>query len=181
MLIDEINKRGLNIAVCGIPKTIDNDIPLIDKSFGYETSCEYANKIIEAANVEAECIPNGVGLVKVMGRDSGFIAMNASLANRDVNLCLIPEAKFMIEGEYGICSQIIKRLKIKHHAVIVVAEGADDGALDIKFEKDENSKDAGGHIKHSDIGTYLQKRLTSYAKENGVEINVKYIDPTYAI
>lgn len=104
MLIDEINKRGLNIAVCGIPKTIDNDIPLIDKSFGYETSCEYANKIIEAANVEAECIPNGVGLVKVMGRDSGFIAMNASLANRDVNLCLIPEAKFMIEGEYGICS-----------------------------------------------------------------------------
>jgi 6-phosphofructokinase 1 len=81
MLIEEINKRGLGISVCGIPKTIDNDIPLIDKSFGYETSCEYANKIVEAANVEAESIPNGVGLVKVMGRDSGFIAMTASLSN----------------------------------------------------------------------------------------------------
>lgn len=104
ILIEEINKWGLNIAVCGIPKTIDNDIPLIDKSFGYETSCEYANNIIEAANVEAECIPNGVGLVKVMGWDSGFIAMNASLANWDVNLCLIPESKFMIEGPHGICA-----------------------------------------------------------------------------
>lgn len=94
MLIEEINLRKLNIAVCGIPKTIDNDIPLIDKSFGYETSCEIANKIIEAANVEAECIPNGIGMVKLMGRDSGFIAMSASLANWDVNLCLIPESKF---------------------------------------------------------------------------------------
>jgi 6-phosphofructokinase 1 len=181
LIHEEISRRGLEIAICGIPKTIDNDIPIIDRSFGFETSCEQANRMIAAANVEAESAPNGVGLVKVMGRDSGFIAMNASMSSRDVNLCVIPEWNFEIEGKHGLCEYVVNRLKHRDHAVVVVAEGAAEGSLDTPMERGDE-KDGGGHIKHADIGAYLAKRIPEYAKENhDMKVTLKYIDPTYAI
>jgi 6-phosphofructokinase 1 len=123
-LNEEINKRKLKIVLAGIPKTIDNDIPLIDRSFGFESAVEEAVKAISSANVEANCVPNGIGLVKLFGRSCGFIAMEATMASRDVNICLIPEAKYNLYGEKGLLSFIFKRLKLKGHCVIVVAEGA---------------------------------------------------------
>ena len=120
----EIQKRKLNIILAGIPKTIDNDIPLIDRSFGFESAIEEAVKVISSANVEANCVPNGIGLVKLFGRSCGFIAMEATQASRDVNICLIPEAKFNLYGEKGLLSFIFRRLKLKGHCVVVIAEGA---------------------------------------------------------
>ena len=137
--------------------------------------------MIAAANVEAESAPNCVGMVKLMGRDSGFIAMNASMASRDVNMVLIPEVPWQMEGKDGLYEQIIHRLKVKGHAVIVLAEGADDSCVDIHLEK-SSIKDDGGHVKHADIGHYLSKQLVEYAlKHHDFKINMKYIDPTYAI
>lgn len=158
-LYEYITENKDKISVCGIPKTIDNDIPIIDKSFGFDTAYGVAEKIIEAANCEAESAENGVGLVKVMGRDSGYIAAFSTLASRDVNLCLIPESPFEIEGKYGVCETVCKRLEAKGHCVIVVAEGADDAALDLDLKK-EAKTDAGGHVKHADIGTYLKGKDT---------------------
>ena len=116
-----------------------------------------------------------------MGRDSGYIAAFATLASRDVNICLIPESPFEVEGEYGLCENVIKRLKTKGHCVVVVAEGADEAALDIQLDR-SGKADAGGHVKHADIGLYLKDRIVSYGKEKyNMEITLKYIDPTYAV
>ncbi|MBA0673909.1 hypothetical protein Goari_015533, partial [Gossypium aridum] len=120
----EIRRRGLKVAVAGIPKTIDNDIPVIDKSFGFDTVVEEAQRAIKAAHVESESIGNGIGLVKLMGRYCGFIAMYATLASRDVDCCLIPESPFYLEGKGGLYEYIGKRLKQNGHMVIVIAEGA---------------------------------------------------------
>ena len=169
------------ITICGVPKTIDNDIPIIDRSFGFESAVDAAEKMIEAANAEADSAQYGVGLVKLMGRDSGYIAAFATLASRDVNICLIPESPFELEGEYGLCENVCKRLKKKGHCVIVVAEGAAEALLDITLSRGEKV-DAGGHVKHAEIGDLLKDRIVSYGKEkHNMEVTLKYIDPTYAI
>ncbi|MBA0597768.1 hypothetical protein Gorai_007561, partial [Gossypium raimondii] len=124
VIFEEIRRRGLKVAVAGIPKTIDNDIPVIDKSFGFDTAVEEAQRAINAAHVESLSIENGIGLVKLMGRYSGFIAMYATLASRDVDCCLIPESPFYLEGSGGLYEYIEKRLKENGHMVIVIAEGA---------------------------------------------------------
>lgn len=113
----------------GVPKTVDNDIPFIDRSFGFQTACEEAVQFINAANVEAEAAEYGVGIVKLMGRYCGYIAVASSLASRDVNICLIPEVHFQLEGHDGVYESIIERAKLKGHCVIVIAEGAEDGLL----------------------------------------------------
>lgn len=132
-LSEEIRARKLKIVLGGVPKTIDNDIPLIDRSFGFQSAVEEAVKAISAANVEANCVPNGIGLIKLFGRSCGFIAMEATMASRDVNICLIPEAKFNLYGEKGLLNFIFKRLKLKGHCVIVVAEGAGKTIFKLRF------------------------------------------------
>ena len=99
----------------GVPKTIDNDIPIIDKSFGFETSVSESIRAIRSAYVESKGVPYGIGLVRLMGRDAGFIAMEATNASRDVNVCLIPEATFSIlcinpdiYGEHGVLEYVYK-------------------------------------------------------------------------
>ncbi|KAH0680097.1 hypothetical protein KY284_021182 [Solanum tuberosum] len=133
VLFEEITRRGLNVAVVGIPKTIDNDIPVIDKSFGFDSAVEEAQRTISAAHVEASSFENGIGVVKLMRRNSGFIAMYASLASRDVDCCLIPESHYYLEGRGGVFEYIEQRLKENGHTVIVVAEGAgqDDEQVDV--------------------------------------------------
>lgn len=176
-LSKEIDRRNLKIGIIGIPKTIDNDIPFISKSFGFETAFSSASVAIQSAHTESKGAPYGIGLVKLMGRHSGFIATNASLAQKDVNFCLIPEIDFDLDGEHGLFNQVKKRLIARNHAVIVVAEGAGQ-----KFFNQDNAKvDASGNKKLEDIGVYLKQQLTKYFKDINMPVTLKYIDPSYII
>jgi 6-phosphofructokinase 1 len=176
-LVRTIKKRQQAISVIGIPKTIDNDICGIETSFGFSTAVEAARFAINSAHAEAKGTWNGVGLVKLMGRDSGFIAAYATLANSDVNFCLIPEVPLILEGENGFLPALEKRLDRKHHAVIVVAEGAGQNVS-------EDSKvvtDASGNILHEDIGLILKERIKKYFQVRQKPLSLKYIDPSYMI
>lgn len=173
----EIEKRRLKISVAGIPKTIDNDIDLIAKSFGFETAFSIANDIIKNAHNEAHGAYNGIALVKLMGRDSGFIAASAALAIQEVNFVLIPEVPFDMYGPRGFLKVLRKRLDERHHAVIVVAEGAGQDF----FESEASEKDASGNIKHKDIGIYLKEKIKEEFTSKEIPHSIKYIDPSYII
>ena len=173
----EISKRKLKIAVVGIPKTIDNDISYISHSFGFETAVDEATKSIQCAHSEAESYPNGIGLVKLMGRNSGFIAATAARAQRVVNFVLIPEVDFDLEGPNGFFKHLEDRLRSRSHAVIVVAEGAGQRY----FEGRNEQTDLSGNIKLRDIGVYLKERIVNHFKAKEFPINLKYIDPSYMI
>ncbi len=179
MITEEINRWGFNISVIGIPKTIDNDLNLIQKTFGFDTAISEAVKAIQCAHVEAEGAPMGIGLVKIMGRQSGQIAAQAALAQRDVNFVLIPEVPFDLEGKEGLLAAVERRLHNRGHCVILVAEGAGQEL----FPHDSKSRetDASGNPKLFDIGAYLKKALEEYFKRTGLDINIKYIDPSYMI
>jgi 6-phosphofructokinase 1 len=170
---EEVKKRGLNISVIGIPKTIDNDVSYIQKTFGFETAVAEAKRAIYAATAEASGARNGIGLVKLMGRDSGFIAAFSVLVGSDVNFCLIPEAPFSLDG---FLSALKERLHRRSHAVIVVAEGAGQNLFELT-----GKKDASGNVVYGDIGTFLRDEIKSYFKKVEMEINLKYIDPSYTI
>uniref|UniRef100_A0A0E0L7Y1 Phosphofructokinase domain-containing protein n=1 Tax=Oryza punctata TaxID=4537 RepID=A0A0E0L7Y1_ORYPU len=179
VIFEEIRRRGLKVAVAGIPKTIDNDIPVIDRSFGFDTAVEEAQRAINAAHVEAGSAENGIGVVKLMGRHSGFIAHYATLASRDVDCCLIPESPFYLEGEGGLFRYLEKRLKENGHMVIVVAEGA--GQKLINETKESMGKDASGNAILLDVGLWLSQKIKEHFKKIKTTINLKYIDPTYMI
>ncbi|KAH9303291.1 hypothetical protein KI387_014874, partial [Taxus chinensis] len=181
VIYEEIQKRSLKVAVAGIPKTIDNDIAVIDKSFGFDTAVEEAQRAINAAHVEAESVENGIGLVKLMGRYSGYIAMYATLASRDVDCCLIPESPFYLEGKGGLYEFIEKRLRENGHMVIVVAEGAGQ-ELVAESMHNMDSHDASGNRLLLDVGLWLSQRLKDhFLKDRREVLNLKYIDPTYMI
>ncbi|MBW1991288.1 MAG: ATP-dependent 6-phosphofructokinase [Deltaproteobacteria bacterium] len=177
LICQEIARRSLRISVIVIPKTIDNDIPLVSRSFGFDTAVEMATDAIRAAHTEALGAPYGIGLVKLMGRYSGFVAATASLALREVNFVLIPEADFDLEGEHGLLVCLEKRLRRRGHAVIVVAEGAGQKF----FKEEELPRDPSGNIKPGDIGLFLVDRIKEYFQARDLEINLKYIDPSYII
>ncbi|OWM84461.1 hypothetical protein CDL15_Pgr000901 [Punica granatum] len=180
VIFEEIKRRGLKVAVAGIPKTIDNDIPVTDRSFGFDTAVEEAQRAINAAHVEAESVENGIGVVKLMGRYSGFIAMHATLASRDVDCCLIPESPFYLEGAGGLFEFIEKRLKENGHMVIVIAEGAGQDLFSESIHSVD--KDASGNRLLQDVGLWLSQKIKEhFAKKNKMDITLKYIDPTYMI
>ena len=174
---EEIKKRNLKISVAGIPKTIDNDIDLIQKSFGFESAFSIANDIIRNAHNEASGAFNGIALVKLMGRDSGFIAASAALAIQEVNFVLIPEISFDLYGQRGFLRILKKRLEERHHAVIVVAEGAGQDL----FECSGENKDVSGNVKYKDIGIYLKEKISEDFEKKGFPHSIKYIDPSYII
>jgi 6-phosphofructokinase 1 len=176
-ICEEITRRELRTAVIVIPKTIDNDIPYVSRSFGFDTAVERATDAIRAAHTEALGAPYGIGMVKLMGRYSGYIAANASLALKDVNFVLIPEADFDLEGPCGLLHCLETRLRQRDHAVIVVAEGAGQKF----FRKEDLPKDPSGNVKPGDIGLFLQEQIKAYFRAQGVEVNLKYIDPSYLI
>ncbi|MED6205889.1 ATP-dependent 6-phosphofructokinase 4, chloroplastic [Stylosanthes scabra] len=180
-IYEEARKRGLQVAVAGIPKTIDNDIAVIDKSFGFDTAVEEAQRAINAAHVEVESVENGVGIVKLMGRYSGFIAMFATLASRDVDCCLIPESPFYLEGRGGLYEFLEERLKENGHLVIVIAEGAGQEYVAAEVSA-ANEKDASGNRLLLDVGPWLSDKIKDhFTKTRKMPINMKYIDPTYMI
>ncbi|TFG90471.1 MAG: ATP-dependent 6-phosphofructokinase [Syntrophobacterales bacterium] len=177
-ITEEISKRDIKMGVIGIPKTIDNDLNLIDKTFGFDTAISMVVNAIQCAHVEAKGAPMGIGLVKIMGRESGHIVLNATLAQNDVNFALIPEVPFDLEGEKGLLKVLEKRLLERKHAVILVAEGA---GQDLCAGSGPKQTDASGNIRLQDIGTHLKMRIEEYFKKRGIEINLKYIDPSYTI
>ena len=174
---NEISRRNLNISVGGIPKTIDNDINLIDKSFGFETAFSIASEIIGYAHNEAKGAYNGIAVLKLMGRYSGFIAAYASLSIQETNFVLIPEMNFELDGPKGFLSVLRKRLETRHHALIVVAEGAGQNF----FESETIEKDASGNIKNKDIGLYLKEKIVEDFQTRDIPVTLKYIDPSYII
>ncbi len=174
---DAITSRGLKTSVVGIPKTIDNDIYMVSKSFGFDTAVDVATSAIKGAHCEAEGYPNGIGLIKLMGRHSGFIAATATLAHQDVNFVLIPEIDFDLEGPGGFLQKLEDRLNARSHAVIVVAEGAGQKF----FEGAKERHDASGNIRLNDIGLFLRDKIKAYFQEKKMEAPIKYIDPSYMI
>ena len=175
----EIERRGLKIAVVGVPKTIDNDIHFIDRSFGFESAYSAAVEVIRSAHVEATGARDGIGLVKLMGRHSGFVACQAAVASTDVDLVLIPEVHAVLEGERGVLRYLEKVLDRKGHAVVVAAEGAAQEL--IAAEPGTNAADKSGNVKLKDVGVFLRERISRHFADKGREVTLKYIDPSYAI
>lgn len=175
-IAEEIERRRLKIAVVGIPKTIDNDLSFTEKSFGFETAVAKATEVVFGAHAEAHSSINGIGLVKVMGRDAGFIASHTALASHEVNFVLIPEVPFELGGANGFLSHLERRLERRNHAVIVVAEGAGQELMDRS-----TATDASGNRLFADIGLFLKNEITNYFASRKKEINLKYIDPSYIV
>eukprot|EP00457_Paulinella_chromatophora_P004796 gb/GEZN01004809.1/.p1 GENE.gb/GEZN01004809.1/~~gb/GEZN01004809.1/.p1 ORF type:complete len:507 (-),score=86.60 gb/GEZN01004809.1/:379-1827(-) len=175
-LAEEALRRKLKMTVACVPKTIDNDIAIIDRSFGFDTAVSEAVKAIRSAVVEASCAPNGIGLVKLMGRDAGFISAHATLASREVDLCLIPEVQIEMEGEDGVLATIEQAIKYKGWAVVVVAEGAGADLCEASKEKD-----ASGNPVPPAIGDFLKKEIGIYFKKKKKKVSIKYHDPSYMI
>ena len=176
-IAEEIRRRGLEISVIGVPKTIDNDLQFVGSTFGFETAVYQSTPVITAAHAEARSVLNGLGIVKLMGRDSGFISAYATLANPVVNFCLVPEDDWKLEGANGLLKAVERRFRRKAHAVIAVAEGAgQSNFMDLPEETD-----ASGNILKHDIGTFLCERFKAYFAKSGMPLALKYFDPSYSI
>ena len=176
-IYEEAQHRGSRMAIVGVPKTIDNDIMFMDRSFGYQTAFAAAFHAVTAAHTEARGARNGLGLVKLMGRDSGFIACSAALATGEANAVLIPEVPFKLEGESGLLAMLEQRIASRGHAVVITAEGAGQDLI----PDAQHITDASGNKLHSDIGLFLKERITQHFKQRKIELNLKYIDPSYII
>lgn len=175
-IVDEVTARKSKISVIGIPKTIDNDINFITRSFGFDTAVEKATEAIRCAHVEATCIDNGIGLVKLMGREAGFIAAQATLALQEVNFLLVPEQPFTLHGKEGLLPALERRLKARRHAVIVCAEGAGQDLLEQPADKGYSGNPVLG-----DICALLIEQIKDYFDKQGQEMFMKFIDPSYII
>ena len=176
-IVHEIARRKLRKAIVGIPKTIDNDIMWIDKSFGFETAFAEAVKAVKCAYIEATGAVNGIGLIRLMGRDSGFIACFSALAAGNVDFVLIPEVSFTLEGERGLLEALRYRLAKRKNALIVVAEGAGQPLM----KENAGATDASGNRKLGDIGLFLRDRIGEFFKERRIEVSLKYMDPSYLV
>lgn len=176
-LFKEAKSRGHSLAVVGIPKTIDNDVPFVTRTFGYVTAVDEAAKAIACAHTEAHSVHNGISLVKIMGRNAGFIAAGATVASQDVNFTLVPEVPFVLEGENGFLEALKHRVLRRAHAVILVAEGAGQHLLAGGPEE----RDASGNVKLKDIGLFLRERIESYFKAEDIPFALRYFDPSYMI
>jgi 6-phosphofructokinase 1 len=175
-LFEEARRQGHALAVVGIPKTIDNDVRYVTRTFGFETAVDEAVHVIDSAHTEARSVENGVALVKLMGRHAGFIAAAATVASQDVNICLVPELPFAMDGPGGLLAKLERRLQKKDHAVVVVAEGAGQDHLGASGEKD-----ASGNVKLRDIGVFLRDAIAAHFKARGIEMTLRYFDPSYQI
>jgi 6-phosphofructokinase 1 len=173
----EAKRRDYPLAVVGIPKTIDNDVPFVSRTFGYLTAVEEAAHILRCAHTEAHSVRNGISLVKLMGRNAGFVAGGATVASQEVNFCLIPEAPFKLDGERGFLAALKKRILARAHALIAVAEGAGQELL----KPGAAARDASGNLLLQDIGVFLREQIAAYFKDAGIPIVLRYMDPGYAI
>jgi 6-phosphofructokinase 1 len=176
-LFQQSRQRGHTLSVVGIPKTIDNDVAFVERTFGHLTAVEEAVKVLDCAHTEARSVHNGLALVKLMGRHAGFVAAGATVANHDVNFTLIPEVPFKLDGKNGFLAALRDRIQKRAHAVVAVAEGAGQEL----FEDSATDRDASGNIRLKDIGLFLRERIESYFKEENIPIVMRYFDPSYLI
>jgi 6-phosphofructokinase 1 len=173
----EARRRGHALAVVGVPKTIDNDVAFVSRTFGYLTAVEEAAKVLHCAHTEAHSVHNGIALVKLMGREAGFIAAGATIASQDVNFTFVPEAPLQLDGENGFLAALKQRILKRAHALIAVAEGAGQDLL----AAGGGERDASGNIKLQDIGPFLRGRIENYFKAEGIPVTLRYFDPSYLI
>jgi 6-phosphofructokinase 1 len=176
-LYQEAQRRAHALSVVGIPKTIDNDVAFVSRTFGFQTAVEESCRVIDSAHTEVHSVQNGIAVVKLMGRQAGFIAAGAAVASQDTNFTLIPEVPFRLEGERGFLAALKKRVLTRAHAVIVVAEGAGQDLIPAGGEE----RDASGNMKLKDIGPFLRERIESYFKAEGIPVVMRYLDPSYLI
>ncbi|SBT11043.1 6-phosphofructokinase 6 [Candidatus Propionivibrio aalborgensis] len=176
-ILREAQQRGHALSVVGVPKTIDNDVAFVSRTFGYVTAVEEAVKAINCAHTEAHSVHNGISLVKIMGRHAGFIAAGATIASQDVNFTLVPEVPFVLEGEDGFLAALKRRVLKRAHAVILVAEGAGQHL----FGPGDDQYDASGNLKSKDIGNFLRERIEAYFKAEDIPNTFRYFDPSYLI
>jgi 6-phosphofructokinase 1 len=175
-IVAEVQRRKLPISIIGIPKTIDDDVQYVNRSFGYFTAIQKAKEVIDSAHVEAHCVTNGISIVKLMGRDSGFIAAGATVASQEVNFTLVPEVPFKLEGECGLLAVLHRRMLERRHAVIVVAEGAGQHLMPPSQERD-----ASGNLTHRDIGLFLRHKIRDHFEAQRFPVVIRYFDPSYYI
>ena len=176
-LFQEARRRGHPLAVVGIPKTVDNDVAFVSRTFGYVTAVEEAAKVLHRAHTEARSVDNGIALVKLMGRHAGFIAAGATLASQDVNFILIPEVPFRLDGPRGFLAALKERIGQRAHALVVVAEGAGQDLLG----NTQAERDASGNVRLKDIGLFLRERIETYFREQNIPVIMRYIDPSYLV
>jgi 6-phosphofructokinase 1 len=176
-LFQEAKKRGHPLAVVGIPKTIDNDVPFVARTFGYLTAVEEAAQVLTRAHTEARSVHNGISLVKLMGRHAGFIAAGATVASQDVNFTLVPEVPFRLDGPRGFLAALVERIRKRAHAVVVVAEGAGQDLLNAS----PDDRDASGNVRLKDIGLFLKDQIETAFKTAGLPLVMRYFDPSYLI
>jgi 6-phosphofructokinase 1 len=176
-LFQEAKKRGYPLSIVGVPKTIDNDVAFVARTFGYLTAVEEAAKVLDRAHVEAKSVENGIALVKLMGRHAGFIAAGATVASQDVNFTLVPEVPFKLDGPHGFLAALKERVQSRAHALVVVAEGAGQDLLD----QSGNERDASGNVKSSDIGLFMREQIEAYFKAENIPVVMRYIDPSYLV
>ena len=176
-IYQEAKSRGHALAVVGVPKTIDNDVAFVTRTFGYVTAVDEAAKAIACAHTEAHSVFNGISVVKIMGRHAGFIAAGATIASQDVNFTLVPEVPFVLEGEGGFLEALKDRVLKRAHAVILVAEGAGQHLMVGGNEQ----YDASGNLKSKDIGLFLRERIESYFSAQNIPFVLRYFDPSYMI
>ncbi|MHC1764533.1 MAG: ATP-dependent 6-phosphofructokinase [Verrucomicrobiia bacterium] len=176
-LFQEARKRGYPLAVVGIPKTVDNDVPFVSRTFGYLTAVEEAAKVLHRAHTEARSVHNGIALVKLMGRHAGFIAGGATVASQDVNFTLVPEVPFKLGGPGGFLAALKERVLKREHAVVVVAEGAGQELL----ESSGAERDASGNVKLKDIGLFLRDQIEAFFKAEKISVIMRYFDPSYIV
>uniref|UniRef100_A0A0A9WT17 6-phosphofructokinase 7 n=1 Tax=Lygus hesperus TaxID=30085 RepID=A0A0A9WT17_LYGHE len=112
-----------------------------------------------------------------MGRHAGYIAAHSALASRQVDVVLIPEVPFYMEGKNGLLKHIYRLLKSQSNAVIVVAEGAGSELL----KSQETEVDESGNVKLKDIGSYLTQSISKYMKQKKLNASIKYVDPSYMV
>jgi 6-phosphofructokinase 1 len=170
-------KRGHTLSVVGIPKTIDNDIPFVARSFGFLTAVEEATKVLQRAHTEARSVQNGIALVKLMGRHAGFLTAQATVASQDVNFTLIPEVPFRLDGPGGFLTALQRRIVTRGHAVIAVAEGAGQELLG----NTGNERDPSGNVRLRDIGLFLREKIEEWFNARKIPIVMRYFDPSYIV
>lgn len=173
-LYQEARRRGHALSVVGVPKTIDNDVAFVSRTFGFFSAVEEAARVIDCAHTEARSVPGGIGLVKLMGRYAGFITAGATVASQDVNFALIPEVPFALDP---FLAALKERMLTKSHAVIAVAEGAGQDLL----AADAIKRDASGNVKLRDIGLFLRERIEEYFKAENIPVVMRYFDPSYQV
>ena len=173
-LYQEARKRGHALAVVGVPKTIDNDVTFVSRTFGFFSAVEEAKRVLDCAHTEACSVNRGIGLVKLMGRHAGFVTAAAAVASQDVNFALIPEVPFKLEA---FLAALKERLRTKSHAVIAVAEGAGQDLL----QANKSECDASGNVKLRDVGLFLREKIETYFKTEGLPVVLRYFDPSYQV